>query len=188
MKNELDINQAQSSTLCHAEFVNFLLADGGPDYEQDMECFHRTPYLRAKIEIRNGSSLPEGREKFPNQFVAQVAAARFFRLTEMALLRLKKMFSLEEMTVILNLNCGPVISWDPTRSVAGMLADDIGIEHPSELLTGSTMRVLLDKLASLSSLENAALIDFCETLWRSLNGEPIEDLCVKLGMHLADHE
>lgn len=186
MKNELDINQAQSFNLSRAEFVDFLLSDGGHNYEQDFEGDGRLHYLKSKVECRNGSCTPQVGERFPNQFVVQVAAAKFFRLVEISLRRLNKMFNVREMGIILNSTCGPVWNWDPRRSIAGMVADENGIDNPLLLATSSTMRVLLEKLMTLSLSENAALIDLCETVWRTKHCVRLEDLCAELGMPLAD--
>lgn len=67
-----------------------------------------------------------------------------------------------------------------------MVADENGIDNPLLLASGSPMRVLLEKLMTLSLSENAALIDLCETVWRSTNNVSLDDLCTELGIPLAD--
>jgi hypothetical protein len=47
-----------------------------------------------------------------------------------------------------------------------MVADSNGIESIEELQEGSAMRKLLEKLTLLTPLENAALVDACERVWR----------------------
>ena len=70
-------------------------------------------------------------------------------------------------------------------SVAGMVADDNGVDSLEELTPDSGLRVLIEKLVELTPAENAALVDVCERVWRSQSGLPLDELCAELGMPLT---
>lgn len=70
-------------------------------------------------------------------------------------------------------------------SVAGMVADDQGVESLDELGLDSILRLLILKLAKLTPTENAALVDVCERVWRSKGGLPLDEMCLEFGMPLT---
>ena len=94
------------------------------------------------------------------------ASARYFVLLETATEHLKGRFSSAEFDLLLNAQCTPVWTWEPSCSLAGMVADAHGIEELEELDVGNPLRVFLERLLTLSPLENAVLVDACEQVWR----------------------
>jgi hypothetical protein len=53
-----------------------------------------------------------------------------------------------------------------SRGGRGAGDDDLGIDDIDEVQEGSPMRVLLEKLVTLTPVENAVLVDVCERVWR----------------------
>lgn len=94
------------------------------------------------------------------------ASARYFMLLETAAEHLEGRFSSAEFDLLLNAQCTPVWTWEPSYSLADMVADAYGIEELEELDVGNPLRVFLERLLTLSPLENAILVDACEQVWR----------------------
>jgi hypothetical protein len=170
-----------------AEFMNLLSADGGAEYERDYWEHRECQYLKEQIDLRNGSLGTSARIQIPAQFVAREAASRLFKLMEFTQYSLRHVFTEKEMVIILNTTCDTVWEWRPGRSsLAGMVADDNGIEHPNLLPKDSLLYGLLVKLSNLTPAQNLALVDVCEGVWRALSGGPLGEMCDKLGMPLAE--
>lgn len=125
----------------------------------------RRAILRA-VDDRRGTGALRGEERYSSGFIAEQAAHRHFMLLDHAQTQLKGRFSEEEFQVILNVECQPIWECDPMMSVAQMVADDNGICRLKHLEEGSPMRQLLEKLLALTPLENAAVVDACERVWR----------------------
>lgn len=134
------------------------------DYDCDQEI--RRSNLLDAIELRMGTDDLQGPARFSTGFIAEQAASRYFMLLDGAQADLKSRFSEADFAVILNAECSPVWLWDTGNPVAAMVAGDNGIGSLDELAVGSHMRTLLEKLMALSPLENAALVDACERVWR----------------------
>jgi len=94
------------------------------------------------------------------------ASARYFMLLETAAEHLKGRFSSADFHFLLNTQCTPIWSWEPSHSLASIVADEYGIEELEELDAGNPLRVFLERLLTLSPLENAVLVDACEQVWR----------------------
>lgn len=94
------------------------------------------------------------------------ASARYFMLLETAAEHLKGRFSSADFHFLLNTQCTPIWSWEPSHSLASIVADEYGIEELEELDVGNPLRVFLERLLTLSPLENAVLVDACEQVWR----------------------
>ena len=168
-----------------SRFVEMLHSDGAREYMRDFDSDTRLEYLSKEIAKRIGSNAAEIPEhKVPNQFIIQQAAERYFSLVARATSSLH--FSSQELTIILNTTCCPVWQWHAYQSVAGMVADDNGVESLKELEPDSILRQLIEKLAHFSPTQNAALVDVCERVWRSQSGLPFDELCAELGMPLTD--
>jgi hypothetical protein len=90
------------------------------------------------------------------------------------------------MITILNVECGPIWNFSPYDTVASMVADDNGIESLDELEEDSNMRILLDKLIQLTRIQNAALVDICEQVWRLKSINSIDDRFQSIGLILAE--
>ena len=129
------------------------------------KSIRRADLLKA-IDLRRGrENFIEG-ERLSSGFIAEQAAHRYFMLLDSAQAELEAKFTEQEFSVILNAECTPIWQWNTGNSVAGMVAGDNGIESIEELPEGSFMRKLLEKLILLTTLENAALVDACERVWR----------------------
>lgn len=167
-----------------SNFVKLLQSDGAREYARDFDWLTRLEYLTQEIGKRINHNADEiNGHKIPNNFIIQQAAERYFSLVTRATRSLH--FSQPEMTIILNSTCSPFWQWDAYMSVAGMVADDQGVESLDELEPDSILRLLILKLAKLSPTENAALVDVCERIWRSQSGLPLDELCVEFGMPLT---
>lgn len=94
------------------------------------------------------------------------ASARYFMLLETAAEHLKGRFSSADFRFLLNTQCTPIWDWEPSHSLASMVADEYGIEDLDELDVGNPLRVFLERLLTLSPLEDAVLVDACEQVWR----------------------
>jgi hypothetical protein len=180
-------NNAQSTIdneIPASKFVEMLQCDGAREYMVDYDSDTRLEYLNQEIAKRIGAKAPDIPEhKVPNHFIIQQAAERYFSLVAQETRSLH--FSRQELTIILNTTCCPVWQWYPYVSVAGMVADDNGVESLEELEPDSILRQLIEKLAHFSPTQNVALVDVCERIWRSQSGLPFDELCAELGMPLT---
>jgi len=134
------------------------------DYDDLKE--NRRAHLLNAVDLRRGTDNLTGPERFSSGFIVEQAAQRYFSLLDDVQAQMKDMFSSSEFLVILNAECTPVCDWYANMSVTTMVADDNGIDSLDDLKKGSSMRGLLEKLIALSPIENAALIDACERVWR----------------------
>lgn len=130
-----------------------------------MRPVRRSALIRA-VNDRRGTDDLHGPERFSSGFIVEQAAHRHFMLLDRAQAALKGKFTQADFQVILNAECQPAWEWDPAMSVAQMVADDNGVRRLNSLPEGSHMRQLLEKLLTLTPLENAALVDACERVWR----------------------
>lgn len=57
-----------------------------------------------------------------------------------------------------------------------------------DLAPSSDLRILIEKLCGLSTLQNAALVDVCERAWRRCNAEhhTFKEMIESYGLYLAD--
>ena len=185
MTTQINIDSTMNEGMPRATFMKLLNGEGGREYIRDFESHRRDSYLTEQITARNGANTALAAEHIiPNQFVVQQALDRYFTLVNDALRDLK--FSRDDLTIILNTTCGPNWQWDLWHNVASMVADDNGIDSLQELSQDSSMRLLLENLIALTQLQNAALVDFCETFWRTRSNIPFDELCSVLGLELVD--
>ncbi len=185
MNTEINSQSTTDYETPKSQFVKLLQLDGAREYIRDFDIDVRLELLKNEITKRIFSNASEiTANAVPNHFVIQQAAERYFSLVTRATLSLH--FSQPEMTIILNTTCSPVWQWHAYSSVAGMVADDNGVESMDELEPDSILRMLIKKLGQLSPTENAALVDICERVWRSQSELPLDELCAELGMPLTD--
>ncbi|TDP84775.1 hypothetical protein EV672_103349 [Aquabacterium commune] len=102
----------------------------------------------------------------PREVPMAQAGARFFALLDNATADMKGRFSPADFTLLLNSECSPIWNWEPSRSLAGQVADDHGVDDLNDLDTDCPVRILIERLMTLSPLENAVLVDACEQVWR----------------------
>ena len=128
--------------------------------------------LATAISTRIGAT--GSRTVVPANTVLELAAERYFSLIGRAQSTLRGRFSESEFDVILNVECASIWEWDADLTVATMVADDNGVEALDDLESQSELRELLRKLIELSPLENAALVDACEQVWRGYQNPLLE--------------
>lgn len=136
------------------------------EYQVDFMQHARRMDLLDAVKLRRGGEHLPRVERFSSAFIVEQAAHRHFMLLEATQARLKGYFTLAEFDVILSCECSLVWLWDTYMSVATMVADDQGVDSIDELAEDDPLRVLLNKLLALTPLENAAVVDACERVWR----------------------
>jgi hypothetical protein len=136
------------------------------EFRHDTMKDMRRSALISAVDARRGTDALVGDERFSSGFIVEQAAHRYFMLLDEAQAALKGRFTQADFQVILNVECQPTWDWDPAMSVAQMVADDNVVRRLKALPEGDHMRQLLEKLLTLSPLENAALVDACERVWR----------------------
>ena len=94
------------------------------------------------------------------------------------------MFDRQDMQVILNANCGALWEWGPQISVASAVADNNGVTNSCQLSADSHLRKLLKLLVELTPLQNAALVDVCEAVWRDRLDRPLAESMLFAGLEL----
>jgi hypothetical protein len=129
---------------------------------KDFERDQRRGNLLHAIDARRG----DGERRYSSHLVIEQAAERFFELVAVAEDRLHGRFTDDEFLAIANSTCTPIWNWNRHTSVASMVANDRGIDSIDDLKKGSPLRLLLEKLVELTPVENAALVDVCERVWR----------------------
>lgn len=143
-----------------------------PSAEERAETFAdvdkplRRDALMSAVEARQGAGDSEPSERNSAGLIVEQAAHRFFEVAATVEPKLKGRFTEAEFMTILNSTCSPIWYWDRYTTVASMVADDQGVHRIKDLETGHPLRVLLEKLLKLSSIENAVLVDVCERVWR----------------------
>lgn len=166
-------------------WIAMLQSSTSSDYpSDDFSGPTRQRFLMQEVTARIGSHADEDC-RMPGRFVVEQAAERHYALVTYALKSMRSMFTEGDIVKILNTTCGPVWEWHPQTSVATMVADDNGVESLDELEAGSPLRTLLAKLTELSALENGALVDVCERVWRGTNDVPLSQFLAQAGLHLA---
>lgn len=168
-------------------FMQMMLKDAvEAELNFDLDACFRIPAIEKAVKVRNGSERTlDSKNKFSSQFVVQQAADRYFQLISSAVESMNSTFTESEMEVILNTNCSPFCQWSVDITVAGMVADDLGIEQLSDLSDDSDVKPLLKKLMQLSPTQNAALIDMCERFWRSDKDRSLKDVFKKMNFVFA---
>ena len=166
-------------------FMETLLqsSPGGEDqYDYNWPTRHK--FLEKEILARMGAS-SEPTTRISSFYILQIAAERGFMLIADAIESMSDMFVIEEFDLMLNTTCSPVWQWDRYMSIATFVADDNGVESDAALEPGSSLGVLLEKLARLTTTQNAALVDVCERLWRDSRTTPLEESLEAMGFRLA---
>lgn len=133
---------------------------------RDVDKPLRRDALMSAVEKRQGLDASVPSERISSGLIIEQAAHRFFEVTATVEQKLKGQFTEAELLTILNVTCARVWYWDRYTTVASMVADDQGVHSIKDLDKGSPLRVLLEKLLKLSSIENAVLVDVCERVWR----------------------
>ena len=169
--------------------VELLLSDQEDHDHESLYCFEdfdAMDKLKKNILMRDGSSEYEERFNiFSHSFVTQQAAARYFDVMAATLESLDGMFSLKQITFIINSNPTPYWNMHAGNSLSGMLIDDQGIESLSDLDGRDDLKITIQKLQKLTAAQNMALTDVCERFWRKTsNGDDYYEIFSNLGLHL----
>ena len=170
-------------------FLEMLVKDGiGDEQRMDIDGSTRRQFLKDEIEARTFKRQEfDVDRKFSSQFVVQQGAARFFSLLRPATASMNGLFTKEDLTKILNTTCGPLWDWRADcMSVFSMVVDDNGINSWGDVPKDSEMEILMKKLAALTPLQNAALVDVCERFWREKRGSSLEDSFEEMGLVLKE--
>jgi len=172
----------------YEEFIHSLNTGlNGAEKVEDFEGSYRLSYLAQQYAKRSGrrrAVVPE--HVFSAQFVLQQAAQRHFSLLAMAVSSISGLFCEREMSVLLNSGCCPVWRYQAGASLAGNVADDLGVEELDELKDGTELKILLQKLIDLTSLQTAALVDLCERFWRSPSNSSLGETFRTMGLELVE--
>ena len=143
----------------------------GPPAAVDADQMSRRRRLSDAISARVGA---RDRQVAPETVLEQ-ASARYFSLIARVQGSLKGRFSEAEWHYILNTECASIWSWRAGMKVATMVADHYSVASLDDPALDGVLRVLLYKLLQLSPLENAALVDACEQVWRGNRNPLLED-------------
>ena len=159
----------------------------GAEQFMDLEAPFRTDYIAQQYEKRSRRNRAHGPDDvFSSIFVFQQAAERYYPLIDDAVFSMSGIFSEWEMTRLLNTTCGPIWSHQAGTSLAGHVADDMGVEEMDDLEDGSDLKVLLIKLIKLTPLQTAALVDLCERFWRGPMQGSLTEMFEKMGLELTE--
>ena len=181
--NEDDVSREMSP------LVELLLSDQGDhDHEwryciEDNDAINK---LKKSILMRDGSNEHEERFNiFSHSFITQQAVARYFEVMAATLKSLNEMFSLKQITLILNSNPTPYWDMHSGKTLSSMLIDDQGIESLSDLDGRDDLKLTIQKLQKLTAAQNMALADVCERFWRNTsNGDDYYEIFSNLGLQL----
>jgi len=155
--------------------------DAGREFIFDFNANVRISELEGQVQCRQGLGHRDG--AFSARFVLEEAGWRYFSLLAAELQDLQGFLTEQELIVILNTTASPVWEWLPGMTLAGVVADDHGIES----LDADTAVVrLVRKLAKLTPAQCLAVVDVCEQVWRRLGEQSsIAHLAEDCGLTLA---
>ena len=123
--------------------------------------------ISARVGVRNPRVAPET--------VLEQASVRYFSLIARVQGSMKGRFSQKEWGYILDIRRTPIWDWRVGMKVATAVADKHAVDNLDDPDLDGALRVLLYKLLQLSPLENAALVDACEQVWRGCPNPLLED-------------
>jgi hypothetical protein len=150
-------------------------------------AFDSDRYTRAETllaEAQRRGPYREDAGSFSAGYTLEVAAQRYFELLNVELLSLQGFLTESELVALLNTTASPVWDWRAGFTLAGILADDQGIESlEDDTLMGRFVR----KLSTLTHSQCVALVDACERIWRGLGAgsESLASSAERCGLHLA---
>ena len=122
----------------------------------------RLMHLRQEVEARRGNRASDI-VRFSRGFVIEQAAERYYRLMSQTQENLRGRFDDADFSLLLNADPSPV--WNHLRglSLASLLQD--AYEYEVDGITPD-VRELIRRLAELTPLEEAAVVDACERVLR----------------------
>lgn len=163
-------------------FLEVLLEESDAPYPfGDVAQTERHVQLLEEVKGRVGNSTDE-HNRVPGPFIIENAAARYFALLDHGRRSMEGMFTEVEFVTMLNTTCCSLWEWNPWMSVATMVADDNGIDSWDEVPEGSSLDGFLQKLVALSPVQNAALVDVCERVWRDRSDRSLAEKLDSAGL------
>lgn len=154
----------------------------GAEWAFDFDRFTRAEALLAETQRRRPYREDAG--SFSAGYTLEVAAQRYFELLNVELLSLQGFLTESELVALLNTTASPVWNWRAGFTLAGVVADDQGIES---LEDDTRMGRFVRKLSSLTQSQCLALVDACERIWRDhgAGSESLASSAERCGLHLA---
>lgn len=187
-ENRIKSKMQDTYTESKASNIEHALTQGlnGREGAFDLYREERICKLRQEYQKRNGAQAIDPHHVISPQFVIQQAAERYFELVNGAMKEMQKMFTEEELRIVLNCTNAPLLSWRYGSSFANMVANEHEIEDLHNLQDGTAIKLLLLKLLELNTAQSLALTDLCETFWRAPHSGSLSQICETLGLELAD--
>jgi len=152
-----------------------------PYHSTDFNWVLRHKDILSGVSVREGTS-SDVTQKHSGLSIIEHAAERHFNLLKYTCNSMIGMFTEWDFATMQNATCLPIWDWDPYMSLATIVADDLGVESLDELSEGSELHTLLKKLSALSAVQNVALVDVCERLWRDSTYRPWNERLESAGM------
>lgn len=186
MQNELD--GLSSLDMLGAEYA---ASSAHAEHAGDFDVYSRAEQLLNEIRLRQPTLdedaedvAGQGNQKFGTRFILDVAGHRYFELLKSEMQGLQRLFSAEELGVILNTTCSPVWEWHQGMTLAGAVADDQGVD---DCEADTPVCELIRKLGKLSPAQCLALVDACERFWRTPagDGDSVRTVAARCGLELA---
>lgn len=169
-------------------FMETLLQNSpGKENSYDYNWPTRHRFLEREILARVGTS-SEPTKRMSGFYVLQTAAERYFMVISEAIESMSEMFTEQEFGLMLDTTCSPIWEWDRYWTLANFVAGHNGVSSVSELGAGSSLGILLKKLAPLSTAQNAALVDVCERYWRDSGEATLVQQLEAMGLRIARTE
>lgn len=153
----------------------------GAEQKYDFYAGDSLSFLKSEVEVRSG--LTEAISPYgvvSARFTVQQAAKRYFVLMARARDSMSNMFTEDEILRLLNSAMSPVSELRPCSNMATTVADDLNIENLDELAEDSPTRLLMNKLLSLTFIQDAALMELTELFWRRDSHRSISDFGLDL--------
>jgi len=158
-------------------------SETGSEDRYDFDAEERTAAVQANV-LRRQDIGGRREDALSARFVLEEAGWRYFALLAFELEGLRGLFTEQELNVILNTTSSPVWQWRPGMTLACVVADDQGIE---DLNADTPTASLVRKLAALTPVQDVALVDVCEQVWRRSGDGPcsIAQVAEDCGLKLA---
>ena len=175
---QVDLHQQPMTPLTQAlQSDSTVGAEWGYDFDRDT----RARTLLEEIQRRQTYQKDTG--QFSARYVLEIAAFRYFELLTVELRDLRGFLTESELVALMNTTASPVWDWHAGFTLAGIVADDNGIESLGD---DTPMVRFVRKLSALTQSQCLSLVDCCERIWRDHGGsESLATTAERCGLHLA---
>ena len=179
MQEQSQTPQKQAASVRHTLALD---SSVGAEFGHDFDRLVRAETLFEEIQRRQ--TYVKARGEFSVRYVLEVAGQRHFELLNFELRGLQGFLTVGELGVLLNTTCSPVWSWCAGATLAGVVADDLGIDSLND---DTPMGQFVRKLTTLTQVQCLALVDACERIWRNrgAEGESLASTAERCGLLLA---